>query len=167
MATISKFLFPMTLIATLGCGLMGGVFFAFSSFVMKAFVRLPPKEGIAAMQSVNIAVLNPVFLGVFMGTTVLCGLIVLISLFRWGSPGSAYRLAGGMVYVIGNFLVTGVCNVPMNDRLAATNPSSPEAAAIWANYLIYWTLWNHVRTVTGLAAAALLTMALLYRAAES
>lgn len=45
--------YAVTLIAALGCGLVAGVFFAFSSFVMPALKRLPPAQGISAMQSIN------------------------------------------------------------------------------------------------------------------
>jgi hypothetical protein len=54
-------LFVLTFLAALGSALIGGLFFAFSAFVMRALGRLPPAGGIAAMQSINVAVLNPVF----------------------------------------------------------------------------------------------------------
>ena len=62
-ATLDDVFSALTLCAALGCGLMAGVFFAFSAFIMKALTRLPPRDGIAAMQSMNVAVLNPWFLG--------------------------------------------------------------------------------------------------------
>ncbi len=57
-----------TLTAVLGSGLIAGTFFAFSSFVMPALARLPAAQGIASMQSINVVVINPLFLGVFVGT---------------------------------------------------------------------------------------------------
>ena len=72
MATIDQLLSVLTLVAALGCGLIAGVFFAFSTFVMRALARLSPSEGIAAMQSINITVLNPWFLGAFLGTAAAC-----------------------------------------------------------------------------------------------
>ena len=54
----------------LGSALVGGIFLAFTSFVMKALARVPAQEGIAAMQSINVVVLNPSFLGTFAGTAV-------------------------------------------------------------------------------------------------
>jgi len=36
-----------------GSALVAGVFFAFSSFVMKVLARVPSAEGIAAMQSIK------------------------------------------------------------------------------------------------------------------
>jgi uncharacterized membrane protein len=49
----------------LGAALVAGIFFAFSTFVMTALGRLPPEQGIAAMQSINVTVLNPWFFAVF------------------------------------------------------------------------------------------------------
>jgi uncharacterized membrane protein len=60
--------FVFTLVAALGCGLMAGLFFAFSVAVMKVLARLPSAEVIAAMQAINVAIINPVFLTVFFGT---------------------------------------------------------------------------------------------------
>ena len=162
METVNRFLPTLTLLAALGSGLIAGVFFAFSSFVMRALGRIPAPEGIAAMQSINIVVLNPVFLSVFVGTAMLCGMAIVFSWLRWSQPGAVYLLAGGLLYVIGTFLVTMVFNVPRNDALAAVAPASPEGARLWADYLSSWTAWNHVRTVAALAAAASFSLALRY-----
>jgi uncharacterized membrane protein len=157
-------LFPWgVLLAALGCGLIAGAFFAFSSFVMTALSRLPPAQGIAAMQSINIVVINPVFLGVFLGTAVLC-LAVLISAFVLGPiPGASYAVAGSVLYLAGTFLVTMAFNVPRNNGLAAVEPATAEVtegAGVWTGYLVTWTRWNHVRTLAALAAAAAFTIAL-------
>ena len=160
MTTGNPLLFALPLVAALGCGLIAGVFFAFSSFVMRALGRLPPAEGMAAMQSINVVVLNPVFLGVFMGTAVSCLAAVVLALLRWREPGSAWLLAGGLLYLVGTFLVTIAFNVPRNDALAAVVPTAPEAARLWADYLVSWTAWNHVRTAAALAALASFLFAL-------
>ncbi len=162
MATVDDLLFALTLCAALGCGLMAGVFFAFSSFVMKAFARLPPGEGIAAMQSINVAVFNPVFMAAFFGTPAACVLVMISSLWRWHEPGTAYSLVGGTLYLVGSFVVTVVFNVPKNEALASVAPADPDGARLWANYLAGWTAWNHIRTAASLAAAASLTIALCY-----
>ncbi|EPX58060.1 hypothetical protein D187_004349 [Cystobacter fuscus DSM 2262] len=158
---LDKSFLPLTVLAALGCGLMAGLFFTFSTFVMKALSRLPPGEGMAAMQAINSAILNPLFFTLFFGTVAVCLWAVVASLMRWHHDGSAYRLAGGALYLVGGFLVTVVFNVPMNEKLAATPSASPEAAALWSSYLTNWTAWNHVRTVASLAAAALLTLSLV------
>jgi uncharacterized membrane protein len=86
--SFDKTFFPLTLLAALGCGLMAGIFFAFSAFVMKALSRLPASEGMAAMQAINVAILNPLFFVVFFGTLALCGWAVIVSLWRWHEAGS-------------------------------------------------------------------------------
>ncbi|HET9494870.1 MAG TPA: anthrone oxygenase family protein [Chloroflexia bacterium] len=160
MESAVDWLYVLTLLTALGSGLMAGVFFAFSSFVMKALARLSPAEGIAAMQSINITVINPLFMAVFLGTAV-AGLVVAVAaLLRWNEPGAAYLLLGGALYLVGCFVVTGAFNVPRNNALAATAPGDPNAHRLWADYLSRWTAWNHVRTAASLAAAAVLTIAL-------
>jgi uncharacterized membrane protein len=141
---------------------MAGVFFAFSAFVMKALARLPAAEGIAAMQSINVAVINPVFLGAFLGTAATCLLVMVASLWRWHSPSTVHVLVGGALYLVGTFFVTMACNVPKNNVLASVAPADPDSASLWASYIITWTAWNHARTVAALAAAAALTLAFCY-----
>jgi uncharacterized membrane protein len=153
-------LFVVTLVSALGCGLIAGAFFAFSSFVMKSLARLPAEQGIAAMQSINVVVINPVFLGVFVGTALTCGLLAISTAWRWNAAGTGYLLAGGALYVLGCFVVTMAFNVPRNNILAAIDPKSADAAKLWADYVSGWTAWNHVRTVGALLAAAALIAAL-------
>jgi len=72
-------------------------------------------------------------------------------------------LVGGLVYVLGMFGVTMVFNVPLNNALAAADPSSQGTAPLWARYLKEWTFWNHVRTVACVAACALFIVAITAR----
>jgi uncharacterized membrane protein len=150
----------LTLVAALGCGVISGVFFAFSTFVMRALSRLPAAQGIAAMQSINVVVLNPWFLTTFIGTTVSCVLLIASTLARWGDFEATFRLVGAGFYLIGAFAVTIVFNVPRNSALAAIDAASGEGAALWARYVPGWTAWNTVRTAASLAAAASLIIAL-------
>ena len=82
------------------------------------------------------------------------------SLFRWEKPGAGYLLAGSLLYLIGTIIVTIACNVPLNDALAAVDPSSADAGRVWTDYLKKWTAWNHLRTGAALAAAALFIVGL-------
>jgi uncharacterized membrane protein len=150
----------LTFIAALGSGLVAGIFFAFSNFVMKALARVPPAQGVAAMQSINVVVLNKWFFAVFFGTAVCCLALAIASFVRWQRPGAGYLLAGSLLYLIGTILVTIACNVPLNDALAAVDPSSADAGHVWTNYLKNWTAWNHVRTIAALVAAGSFTLAL-------
>ena len=152
MSTVEKLAFLLTLLAALGSGLIAGVFFIFSVAVMRALERVP--GGMVPMQSINIVIINPMFLGVFMGTAVLCVVLLVVSVMRWQSPGSVWLVAGCLLYLMGSIGVTMVFNVPMNNALAAADPASAEGQKIWADYLTNWTFWNHVRTLASLAALA-------------
>jgi uncharacterized membrane protein len=44
----------LTAIACVGSALVGGVWFAFSGFVMQALARVPAAHGAAAMQAINV-----------------------------------------------------------------------------------------------------------------
>jgi uncharacterized membrane protein len=149
----------LTLASALGTGLVGGVFFVFSTSIMRALARLPAAQGIAAMQSINIAVINPLFLAALFGTAALCAWLATSSLKMWGRPGAGYLLAGGLLYLGGAILVTVFFNVPLNDALARLDPAVGDNAVFWNSYLSTWTAWNHLRTVASLSAAALLTVA--------
>jgi len=150
----------LAILTALGAALVGGIFFAFSTFVMAALGRLPTEQGIAAMQSINVTVLNPWFFAVFFGTALGSMALALLGILDWGAPGSAYPIAGGLLYLVGCILVTIARNVPLNNGLAAVEPGSTEGAEIWTRYLSTWTKWNHLRTVACLAAAAAFIMAI-------
>ena len=161
MVIIDNLRFPLTLFTALGCGLVAGVFFAFSTFMMNALARLQPKEGIIAMQSINITAINPLFMVALFGTALACIFLAVSSVLKWDQPGAAYLLVGSLLYLIGTVLVTIAFNVPLNDALAIAKPDSTEGANLWAKYLTNWTFWNHVRTIAAFAAA--LTLALCDR----
>jgi uncharacterized membrane protein len=144
----------VTFLVCIGAGLIGGVFFTFSTFVMKALAQLSVSQGIAAMQRINVVVLNPLFLSVFLGTALVAAACIFLSFIGWNSPGSILLLAAGLLYLVGTILVTMVFNVPRNERLAGLDPASSQAAEYWVVYLREWTLWNHVRTVGSVASAA-------------
>jgi uncharacterized membrane protein len=149
----------ITFIAAIGSGLIAGVFFAFSTFIMSALARLQPPQGIAVMQSINITVINPWFMTAFLGTAVACLFLAVFALLNWHKPSAVYLLVGSLLYLVGTFGVTMVCNVPLNDAVAIVKPDSTEGATLWAKYLVNWTFWNHVRTIAALAAATLFTIA--------
>lgn len=156
---IAKFLPLLTFLAAIGAGVVGGVFFAFSNFVMPALARLPVAGGIAAMNSINITVITPTFMTALFGTGLVCLVLIAGAILGWSQPGSFWLLAGALIYLVGNPIVTMMFNVPLNDALAAVDPASSDGAAAWAGYLSNWVIWNHVRTVTAIAALGCFIMA--------
>jgi uncharacterized membrane protein len=157
---VDNLFFTLTLLSALGCGLMAGVFFIFSNTVMSALAQRPPQQGISAMQAINRIILNRLFLGAFLGTAATSVLLTVSLLWRWQQAGSAYLLAGSLLYLAGVTAVTIRFNVPINEALDTANPESVETATLWAKYLTNWTAWNHVRTVAAFLAATFFMLAL-------
>lgn len=150
-------LVSVVLFAAIGSGLMGGLFFVFSNAVMPALARLTSERAVAFMQAVNVTILNPLFLFLFVGTAVACAFLLLGALIGWHPP-TLNVLAGAALYLVGTFGVTAAGNVPLNDALAAREGAG--AVAFWPDYAARWTRWNHVRTVAAIAAAGFLTLGL-------
>lgn len=148
----------------LGCGLLGGLFFAFSTFVMRALGSLPPPAGIAAMNAINRDILRSLFMPLFWGTTLASLVLAAVGLMHRDQPGAVAMAVGGMVYVLGMFVCTVAIEVPQNNRLQAEDPQSTSALPVWQRYLSKWTAWNHVRTLACLLSAALFVWALVERA---
>jgi uncharacterized membrane protein len=162
------YLFALKFISVIGCALIAGVFFAFSTFVMNALSRLQPAQGIAAMQSINITAINPLFMTALFGTAATCLLLSISTLSKLSQPDAVYLFVGSLLYLVGTILVTMLGNVPLNNALALVSdlpsaivdPNSTEGATLWAKYLTDWTFWNHVRTLAALAASAMFIVSL-------
>ena len=150
----------MTMGTALGCGLSGGVFFAFSAFVMPALDRLPTAQSIAAMQSMNRLAVTPALMTALFGTALACAGLGIWAIIAQGA--SNWILAGCGLFLVGAIVVTIAANVPLNDSLATVDPNGPAAAGAWAGYFSRWTAWNHLRTAAGLAAAGLLMIGLRF-----
>jgi uncharacterized membrane protein len=148
----------LTLMTALGAGVIAGVFFTFSNFVLPALAKLPPDQGTAAMQSINIDAINRWFMGLLFGTAAAAFVLAVISLRDIGDPRALLRLAGCAAYVVGVVVVTAACNVPRNNALAALDPAAATTAA-WSRYVSEWLLWNHVRMGTSFGSALVLTIA--------
>ncbi len=157
---IDGFLFVLTLVTAVACGLVAGFFFAFSTTVMKALTRLPAPQGLAAMQMINVVVINPLVMLALFGTGVACAVLVVAAVVEWGEAYAVYLLVGGLLYIAGVVVLTMAYHVPRNDALAAIDPGDAGAADHWNGYARAWTAWNHARTVAPLASATLLTIAL-------
>ena len=139
----------LTIVTALGCAAVGGAFFTFSSFVMRALDRLPAAAGVAAMQSINVTVINPVFMTALFGTGAACVALAVVEM-------SGAVLAAGGLYIVGVLGVTMAYNVPRNNALAALDPVADGTDGAWRRYVKEWTAGNHVRSVAGIAAAAVL-----------
>jgi uncharacterized membrane protein len=147
-----------TLATAVGAGAGGGVFFAFSSFVMPALRRLPAGQGTAAMQSINERAVTPPFMVALFGTAAGCAGLAVWAALADDAP-RGWLIGGSAAYLLGTIGVTIAGNVPLNDRLAAVEPAATDTAA-WHGWVSRWTALNHVRTVAALAACGAFAVAL-------
>ena len=148
-------------VAIVGAGVVTGLLFAFSNFVLGALAEMPARHGMFAMQRINERILNPVFFGFFFGTPLLCLAIAVMAAREVAADGSALLIAGALAYLAGPLAITMLRNVPLNDRLARTPEASAEIA--WPSYRRDWQRWNHARTWIGILATLLLAAGLAAR----
>jgi len=141
--------------AALSSGLIAGVYFAFSGFIMKAFGRLETAQSVAAMNAINEVILRSLFMPVFFASSIVALLLIMAAFVSWDEAGAGLALIAGMVYFFGMFVCTVVFNVPLNNALSKLDPNSDNAQQAWSHYLKNWTKWNHLRTVSSLLTCAL------------
>jgi uncharacterized membrane protein len=151
--------------AIVGAGLMAGLLFAFSSFVMRALTQLPAEYGMRAMQRINVEIINPLFLLVFLGTAALCAAVGALAWRALPAPAAGWWLLGALAYLAGPFAITLLFNVPLNNRLAGA--AAERAAEVWPDYVRRWLGWNHLRTLLAVVAVACLAVGLALSAGAS
>lgn len=150
-------------IAVLAYAMVGGVFLAFSDFIMRALSVTSGQGGAEAMQAINRAVFRWVFMTLFLGLAPVSLLIAVYgAVVVEHGPGTVTMLAG-LTYLVGCFGVTVAFNVPMNETLAGMDASEEATLHYWTRtYLPRWRFWNTVRAVACVLSAALLLFALAW-----
>ena len=146
--------------AALGSALLGGVYFAFSAFIMRA-LRDAGHAGTASMNAINRVILRSAFMPLFFLTTIAAATLAVLGFMNLEHASAPMLIGGGVLYVAGMFVVTLFGNVPLNNALQNVITESRTGTAIWNDYLRRWTRWNHLRAASSLAAAALFIWALL------
>lgn len=138
--------------ATLCTGLMAGLFFSFSCSVMPALKRVPDKEFIAAMQSINRAIQNPVFFIVFFGCLLLLPACAYLNYNSPATPVFRLALAATIIYFIGAFGVTVFGNIPLNNTLDKFKMDGASAEMITQQRAAFEARWNGLNTVRTVAS---------------
>lgn len=160
MIATNSWLFIFALLAALGCGLIAGLLFAFSNFVMQALAQQPDEQGIATMQAINVTIINPIFMLIFLGTAAICAAQIILSVPQLPARRPTYVLIGSLLYLAGTLGVTMIRNVPMNNRLEKVDPTDSNSATYWREYITSWMRWNHVRTIAATLASIAFMLAL-------
>ncbi len=160
---MSTWYFFLAQFAILAYALLGGVFLAFSDFIMRSLANTGGVGGVEAMQVINREVFRWIFMTLFIG---MAGVSVVISGYAavtLGGPAGTLITLAGVVYIVGCFGVTIFFNVPMNEALGEMNLNSATTQDYWTGtYLPRWTFWNSVRTFACALASALLLFGLLW-----
>jgi uncharacterized membrane protein len=141
--------------AALSSGLMAGVYFTFSAFIMKAFSKIETIQSVAAMNSINKTILFSLFMPIFFGSTIISLLLVIIAVANWSNTDTGLILIAGATYFVGMFICTVAFNVPLNNSLAKQDENSTDIDSVWEYYLQTWTKWNHIRVICSLTTCIL------------
>ena len=147
------------LFLALWSAVIGGVFSAFSEFVMAGLLRTAPTGGIEAMQHINRTVIRTQFVAGILSIALFSVLFAAYSTTVFeGAALIALILAPG-IYLPTVFFMTMFGNVPMNNKLARLEHTSAEAEAYWDEYGRDWTRLNHIRTLGSVATAGVYVVA--------
>ena len=145
-------------------GLMGGIYFTFSVFVMKALNQLPPLQAGEAMNKINDVIINTLFLPVFFISTLWHAGLIVWCFADWKNPQSTIMITAALLYIVGMFGVTVFGNVPLNNKLKFSIDKKDEQSLIqsWKEYYQPWARLNHLRMTSCIFSCALLTLAISY-----
>ncbi len=148
------------LVATLTLGLMAGLFYAYAGSVMPGLRRAADRTVVDAMQRINVAIQNPLFLVLFLGGLLFTGAAAVL---HAGRGDVLVPLLAALVLYALTLVVTFTVNIPLNNRLAAAGPVEriADPAAVRAAFYDRWVRWNTVRTVTSTGAFAAACWAVL------
>lgn len=143
-------------IAATSAAIFSGAMFAFSAFVIPALGDLAPRDGVLAMQAMNVRAPDSPLL-IPMGGIAAGALAVVVMALVDDGPDRVLRIVGALL-ALASVVITGVGNVPLNNRLADLD-AQVATAADWEGFAGPWLAWNTARFVVGLAGAALLAIA--------
>ena len=149
--------------ATMTVGLMAGVFALYTNAIMPGLRRADDRTFVGAFQSIDKAIINPLFMAGFFGALLLTGLAAGLHLDAHSRPVLPW-VASAFVLYLAAVVITLAVNVPLNDRLkAAGNPDRiADLAAVRKRFNeARWAAWNAVRTLTSTAAFGCLAWALV------
>jgi uncharacterized membrane protein len=145
-------------------GLLAGLFYGYQCSVIQGLGKLNDKEYLLAFQSINKAILNPVFFVSFMGSLIMLSVTSLVSYKAGNTYLLPFLIAATLIYAFGVFGITAACNVPLNNSLAAYDiaaASSNSLQEMRSFFEIRWNRWHLIRTTAALVSFALLTAPLL------
>ncbi len=143
-------------------GIMAGIYFAFSVFIMKSLAELPAIHAAQTMNKINTVIIKSLFLPMFIGTTVTHAGLLVWSLINWQGEPSLWVVIAAITLVLGMFVVTVIGNVPLNNQLQQSVDTDSKLVETWQLYLKQWTRFNHLRTISCISAFFCLIISQLF-----
>jgi uncharacterized membrane protein len=147
--------------ATVSTGLVAGLLAAFACAVMPGLRRTDDRTFVDVMQRINVAIINPAFLTMFVGGLLLCVASVALHVQEGQRAALPWIVAGLMLYVV-MLVITNRLNIPLNDELVAAGDPSQigDVHSVRERFEDSWIAWNIVRTIVNVTACGCLAHAL-------
>ncbi len=161
--------FPTIVLIVTGTttGLIAGLFYAYSCSINLGLGRLPDEAYLTAMQSINKAILNPVFFISFTGTLILLPVCTYLHYRQPGSPKFILLLIATTLYLAGVFGVTIFGNVPLNENLARFDFSVASIEEISRERINFEKPWNRLHQIRTFASVITLVIVIIACVSES
>lgn len=150
-------------VAALTMGLMAGVFGLYAHTIMPGLRASDDRTFVGAFQSIDKAIINPLFLATFVGALLSSGLAAVLHLPADERSVLPWSVAAFVLYLF-VFISTIAVNVPLNDEIkAAGDPDHiVDLAAVRARFNeAKWIRWNIARAVATTTGFACLLWALV------
>ncbi|HEY9561634.1 MAG TPA: anthrone oxygenase family protein [Anseongella sp.] len=155
----------LLLITSVLVALAAGLFYSYSISVIPGLGRLADREYLHSMQSINRAILNPLFFASFLGSLFALPASAWLWYHTRGADNGFYLLLGAtLLYCIGVFMVTVVANVPLNNTLDKLDINAVQNDRLREHRTAFETPWNRyhtIRTVSNAAALVCLLWAVI------
>lgn len=151
------------LLATGGMGLMAGVFGIYSNAIMPGLRATDDRTFVAGFQSIDRAIINPMFMVTFLGTLIASGVAAGLHIPADHRGPLPWALAAFVLYLV-VVVITIAVNVPLNDAIKAAGlPSDPSELGVLRDrfHEVRWVRWNGVRAVLTIGAFGSLLVSLV------
>jgi uncharacterized membrane protein len=147
--------------ATMLTGVMTGVFGIYANAIMPGLRTTDDRTFVGAFQSIDRAIINPLFMLAFLGALVLAAVAAGLNA---GEPMVLWWVAAACVLYLAVVVITIAVNVPLNDAMkAAGDPDRiADLAAVREQFdEARWVAWNIVRAILSAVAFGCLAWALV------
>jgi uncharacterized membrane protein len=153
----------LLVIAAIAVGLMAGVFGVYANAIMPGLRKTDDRTFVGTFQSIDTAIINPLFMAVFVGALLTTGAAALVHIPDDVRSVLPWCVAAFVLYLF-VFVSTIAVNVPLNDGIkAAGDPDHiDDLAGVRKRFdERKWARWNVARAILTTAAFACLLWALV------